>query len=521
MTVGAGALLALGVIVVSVLYLVPPIPSDHLNYLDAARDFPIDPGENAPQHQFLRIGLTLPMRAAMLIFGYSQAAYYAVPILAAVALALALYALGTILFSRAVGVGAAVLTLGNTIVFIDLTAPLPDLLATALFSWAAVIAMAVRSHRWGLTTRRRELIALLVIGALLGWSYLAREYIVFVWPLIVLALLDVREPARWSRAGLRDLLRSVAGRLPRLGWVAIPLVVVGIGETALNAVVFGDPLARFTTAAGHGDVLASGANAETYQGHLRRWYLSRIWWILYNQPEGIWLAGAVITLGVGAIVAVRKLWFLLAWVVLFYVPLVLLGGVLSPTMTMLRLIKERYWYPAFPALFLGAIAVVWLLTRAAVRLIPFLRGKAGAIAGLVALAVGIVPVGFAQAERRDDSVYRVNGATQMEQLRTWLDEHGADVGVIRADRRSVRVMNIFASGPFGGKIWDGETIGWYPDLPPRPGDYALFYSVDSPVCDLCNVDAHALFGGATPAAPATWELVFETEDGVVQLYLVR
>lgn len=520
-TVGVGALLTLGVIIVGWLYLVPPIPSDHLNYLDAARDFPVDPGENAPQHQFLRIGLTLPMRAAMLLFGYSQAAYYVVPLLASVALVLAVYALGTMKFSRAVGVAAAVLTVGNTIVFVDLTAPLPDLLATALFSWAAVIAVAIRGHRWGLGDGRRERIALLVVGALLGWSYLAREYIVFIWPLIALALLGVRGPAAWSWAGLREVGRTVAGRLPRLLWVAIPLVVIGLGETVLNAVVFGDPLARFTTAAGHGDVLAEGINGEEYQGHLRRWYLSRIWWILYGTPEGVWLVGAIIALGVGALVAFRRLWFLAAWAVLFYVPLVLLGGVLSPTMTMLRLVKERYWYPAFPALFLGAIAVVWLMTRAAVRFIPFLGGKAGAIAGLVALAVGIIPVGIAHAERRDDISYRVNGATQMEQLRGWLERNGADVDVIRADRRSVRIVNIFASGPFGGKVWDGETIGWYPELPPRPGDYALFYSVDSPVCGLCDNDVHALFGGATPSAPSAWELVFATDDGVIELYLVR
>lgn len=521
LTLGIGAVLTVVVVIVELFYLVPPIPSDHLNYLDAARDFPIDPGEDAPQHQFLRIGLTLPMRAAMLVFGYSQATYYVVPMLATVALVLAVYALGTMLFSRAVGVAAAILTVGNTIVFVDLTSPLPDLLTTALFTAAAVVAVAIRQGRRVVAPGRREHVALLVIGLLLGWSYLAREYIVFVWPVIALALLDVGWPASWDTAGLRAMLRKAVERLPRLAWVAASLVVIGIGETVLNAIVFGDPLARFTTAAGHGDVLASGTNATEYQGHLRRWYLSRIWWILYETPEGIWLVGAIVALGIGAIVAFRRLAFLLAWAAFFYVPLVLLGGALSPTMTMLRLVKERYWYPAFPALFLGAVAVVWLVVRAGARLIPLLRARAGFVAGIVALAAAIVPVGIAQAERHGDVIYRVNGATQMEQLRGWLATHGDDVGIIRADRRSVRVVNIFASGPFGGRVWDGETIGWYPESPPRPGDYALFYSIDSPVCPLCNNDAHELFDWETPTAPDDWELVFTTDDGVVDLYHVR
>src|SRR5690606_7505617 len=146
------------------------------------------------------------------------------------------------------------------------------------------------------------------------------------WPVIVLALLDVRLPSGWSLDGLRMVLRTMRRRLPRLGWVVLPLLVVAAGELALNAAIYGDPLARLAAAAGHGDVLAAGTNAEEYQGRRRRWYLSRIWWILYETPEGVWLVGAVVALGLGTFVAFRRLWFPLAWAAFLYVPLVLLGG---------------------------------------------------------------------------------------------------------------------------------------------------------------------------------------------------
>ena len=67
---------------------------------------------------------------------------------------------------------------------------LPDLPATALFTAAIALTVALREGR--IPFRRA---ALVVIGVLLGWSYLTREFIVFDWPL---ALVLWRRIGRWE-----------------------------------------------------------------------------------------------------------------------------------------------------------------------------------------------------------------------------------------------------------------------------------------------------------------------------------
>ena len=276
--------LAAVVAVVCALYRVPPYPSDQLNYFDAATTFPSDP-TYAAVHQFLRIGLIIPLRLAQEVFGYSQTAYLIVPMLAALLLVMSVHALGTLLFNRFVGVAAAMLTLFNSLVFPDLTQPLPDLMATALLAAALVLSVALRQNRpWAAATRRRRVGTLLVVGVLLGWSYLTREYIVFCWPLVPL-LLARRIPLRQQ------------------AWMLVPLAVVAVGETTLNAVVFHDPLARLRSAAEHGAV--GTATTHDYIGRSPRWYLTRLPTILSTTPEGLFLKAAAAGIVVGALFSRR------------------------------------------------------------------------------------------------------------------------------------------------------------------------------------------------------------------------
>src|SRR5262249_15629193 len=111
-TAALGAGLAVAWLCVLLPHLRVPPPQDPLDYLQAAADFPrgltdpdAPPGADVT-HQVLRFGLTLPTRLAIEVFGYSQAAYYAVPVVAALLLLVSVYALGCLLFSRTVGAAA-------------------------------------------------------------------------------------------------------------------------------------------------------------------------------------------------------------------------------------------------------------------------------------------------------------------------------------------------------------------------------------------------------------------------------
>ncbi len=518
-TLLVGGVLAVGVGLVELRWRLPPYPSDQLHYFDFATTFPHRPEFDDPEffarffHLFLRHGLVIPIRLAQEVFGYSQAAYLVVPVLAGVALAVGVYFLGFLLFGRTVGVAAAVLTVGNSIAFPELTQPLPDLLATALLTCALALAVAVRQRRLLVTggSPWRERVALLAIGGLLGWSYLAREYIVFVWPLVPLLLL--------RRVPLRRLL-----------WIVLPLAAIGAGETALNAWAFGDPLARFHASSAHGSVPPPTTD---FLGHSRRWYLTRILWVFGSAPEGWWLKAALVATVVGGVFS-RRLAILLVWAGLFYVPLVTLGGVLDPDHPMLRILKERYWLPLVPAVMLGAVAAVFLLTRTLARLVPLLRARAGLVASVAALAAVVVPVGIAQHARTTDltdplnATYAANGGTQLEQFRSWLATgDGAQDHTIWADQRSVRLVRVFVHGTFGGRVWDGRILTWEtpeqrPGAPsPARGDLVFFYSPHSTVCGYCRGNAEALVGTRPLAVPESWRLAFATDDGLVEVYEVR
>lgn len=519
-TLVVGGFLAFTTVLVEIFFRLPPYPSDHLYYFAFAESFPSSPLADESLfferffHQFLRYGLVLPVRLGQEVFGYSQAAYLVVPIMAGVALAVGVYLIGVLLLNRTVGVAGAVLTLGNSIVFPELTQPLPDLLATSLFCWAVVVALAVRQRRRLVTaTQRRETVALVVLGVLLGWSYLTREYIVFCWPLVPLLLFRRVPVRRWL-------------------WVALPLAVVGVSEAAVNAALFGDPLARLHASAAHGSVPPA---VTDFLGHSRRWYLTRVLAVLGATPEGQLLKGALVVTVLGAVFS-RKLAMLALWAALFSLPLVAFGGLIDPDHPMIRILKERYWLPLMPAIMLGAVVAGWLVVHAVVRRVPPVRAYAGIVAGVAALAVAVVPVSIAQQVRMTDrgdplnATYAVNGGTQLEQFRTWLAGQDSDVETIWADQRTARLVPLFANGTFGGALWHGRITTWYtpgqapPGSPagaPKAGDHVVLYSPRSTICGYCRANAEILLGSQPATAPPSWRLAFRTDDDVVQVYEVR
>lgn len=508
LTAVVGAALGVGAVALQLRYLFAPNPSDPGNYALAALQFPGPPADPLILHQYLRLGLIVPMSLAMDAFGYSQASYYAVPLLTALLLPVSIYAIGRMLFSRAVGVAAGVLASVSSLVFGSLGQPLPDATATAVVTAAVAVAVGVATGQPLLVrTGRRKTAALLLVGALLGWSYLIREYIVFVWPVIPVLL--------WRRAGWRGLLV-----------VAIPLVAVAAGETALNAALHGDPLARWAASAGHGDLTARPELDRTFKNFPRSTYLLRFWERLGQSPDRTWLRGAVLVMLAGAAFGVLRWrrapaarWLALfgLWSVAFYVPMVLLGGVLDPSGPRLRLQLIRYWVPLAPAIMLGACGAVWLAGRWVLRHVPGLSvRRAGALAGVALLLGSAVAARDSFGAWSHRPVYRVNGATHLEQFRTWLRSDGDGVRRIWSDQRTLMVLPIFFSEPFGAPVWRGETDTLAPgSARPAPGDHVVVY----PECGHCTRAMRAVLGPTLQPRPG-WEPVFATADRGLVVYRV-
>jgi Dolichyl-phosphate-mannose-protein mannosyltransferase len=484
-----------------------PQPVDHSRYMDAARSFPSRPPDPIFDHQYLRIGLTAPTALVMKVFGYSEATYHAFPVAAALLLFASVYAIGRMLFGRLVGaVSAAVLGCAGIVVVAG-TELLPDLPATALFTAAVALTVAIRR---GLLPHRRCWLA--VIGVLLGWSYLVREFIVFVWPLVPVLL--------WRRIGRREW-----------PWGLIPVALTGIGETVLNARLYGDALARLHAGSGLGDLPSRPEVAQTFHD-LPLWvYLWRLPQQLAALPEGPGLLLLLaLTLGAGAVCAVRlvRAWrggprfasphlrragVFALWILLLWVPLTLLGGVLNPAHPKLRLQLLRYWYPLFPAFVLGGVAALWLLGRA-LRLPE--RGRRVAPTAVVC-CVALLTAGLAVLGRPGAPGWagapRVS-SDALPEFRSWLARSGART--VWADTKLYRVLPIYFVTRTGHRVWRGHLRPLTNPGQPAAGDYVVVYSVGSDACPRCGDAAEA----ALPGIPPTWRPALTSRDHLLHVWQV-
>jgi hypothetical protein len=505
-TILIGTVLGLGVLVVEVLYRVAPDPSDPsapLASFERARDLPSRYGDSEV-HVSLRLGLLVPVRLAQAFFGYSQAAYLAVPMLAGAALAVGTFVLGVLLFNRAVGGAAAVLVVASTPVFASLTVPAPELLSTALASWAVVLAVALRQGRALVSSAPwRQCTTACLVGLLLAWALLTSEVSMYAWPAVAAVLLR-RLPVR------------------RLAWAGVPLAVVAAADSLLNAILLGDPFARF-----RGFVVGSAATWPIDGSG----FLPQPLAALLGLPEGPWLVAAVLATVAGVAFS-RRLAFLAACGGLAAAP-VLVGWLLgSGAATPGPYDGDRAWLPMVPAVALGGVAgawslVRWFLSRQAPGA-PIVRASTALVAGAVCCALVVPPVVVAHQARQPDRsgaglAYAANGGTQLEQFRTWLADHAGGVGELWADPASARLVPVFAGGVFGGPVWHGELEVWEPGrgrARPAPGAYVLFYRPEPDVCADCRAGSDALlapFG----KAPTDWQPAFASTDGSVQMYLVR
>ncbi len=419
------AVLLVAYAVVQARYLRPPMTEDAMTYFERAAAFPDVPAD----HWSYRIGLLVPMRGIQLLLGRSEAAYYVLPFVSGPALVLATYWIGKRLFNPVVGVGAAVtLMLGGP--FLNhASVPLPDHLATALFMGALGLVLVVAQRA---EPRSQDDLLLAAAGLLLGWAYLAREFIPLAYAAIPVVFACYRVPWR------------------RLLWVALPAAGVLAGEFALSWALHGSPIARFTEAGAHGGQRTTITDSR-FDALVRLPRTLRNW-------DGGWVLAAM-TLAVPiAVMRLRPGYRIVgAWFLAFWLPLTLGTGLLVPSFRFFRGDVIRYWMPVLPAVLIGGLALVHDAATGLARRWPW-RPAARATVAAVLVAAVVVPLSGVQlGEMEDVGFFRANGATQLDDLREWLNGDGADVDVIWTDSHTARVIPLVARTRFGNRLWQGEV----------------------------------------------------------------
>ena len=423
-------------------FLQGPYPFDSAKYFRTAVDFPSVPADIWT----LRIGLVVPVRLAVLVFGPSEAALYAVPIAVGLVLAAAVYGTMLLLFGdRIVAAGAALVTVLNTNYLLKSSSIFPDTTATATFT-AGFFCLLAGARRWeGRGERWGPTVLAVCAGVLFGWTYLIRE---FSWVLVPAALAGL--------ALLRYPVRRVAILFgAALATVSLELLYgfVRYREPFIHARVLRDE--RFRPPRTDASVI------EHIQGELDSLFDTII---AFPRVLVAWQTGwifllllAMFLVVLGARFRDTRVWLLAAWCFSFWLLMAVLGlGSLPSGRWIVNITIIRYWYPIFPPLVMGAFAALALL-------IPRRRLIAGAVplvgaAAVLLTSLVLVPslIEFRHCEAKN--VWVNDPAERWYQLRAWFATPQADrYDALWTDVKAYRLLPAFTSSRFGNPLWEGAV----------------------------------------------------------------
>jgi hypothetical protein len=439
-----------------------PRPLDSAKYFDTAVDF-----TNVPIDLWtLRIGLIAPVWLAVLAFGPSEAALYAVPIAAGLVLSGAVYGTMLLLFrDRALAAVAALVTVLSPAYLYYSSHIYPDTLAAATFTGGLffLVLAAVRTEAGD--RGRLPAVAVVCAGVLFGWTYLIREFSPFLIPAVAVALV---------------LLRYSVRRVALLAGVTF---VIGGLELVYGLVRYGDPFIHARRLLGRGE--SGFGRGEARMEHIKS-QLDNVLDTMIVFPRLLlsWRSGwlylllMVVFFIALALVRDRRLWIFGAWFLSFWAIMVVIGlGELESGRWILNVTNVRYWYPVLPALVMGSLGGLWLLVG---KWRPSLRGVA--LGPAIVLAVGLATVAPGLAEFKgcaDRRTERNDPAGRWSEVRAWFATPGAEhFDAVWTDATTQRLLPVYVSSTFGKRVWHGDVetfVGVRGEIPTADLSRALIF----------------------------------------------
>jgi hypothetical protein len=435
-----GGLVLAGYVVGQLLLLQGPHPFDPARYFETAVEFP----NVAVDYWTLRIGLIAPVRVAVLLFGPSEAALYAVPLAAGLLLTGSVYGTMLVLFRERVPAVAAALVTGlNPSFLLNSGYIFPDTLATATFT-AGVFCLVLGRPRSD-DDPEGWLPTLFVLGAgfLFGWSYLVREFSPILLLAVLAAVVLLRFPAR------RVLLLA--------GAVAATACL----EPAYGAVRYGDPFIHLRTLLRRGDqplTARRGRLVEQINEQIEN-PLDAV--LVFPRLLLTWNSGWVLVVLILVFAAGlfqfrdRRLWLLASWFFSFWAVMAAFGyWRLSSGDLIVNVTNIRYWYPIFPPLIMGAFGSLCLLLAAlAPRGVRLLYVVVPVLA-----AAALVPGSVEFSSCAAKNVWRNDPAERWNDLQSWFGTAEAQrYNRIRTDKLTNRLLPAYRRTTFGDPLWHGTV----------------------------------------------------------------
>jgi hypothetical protein len=489
-----GGLVLLVCLLVEIAFLQGPHPYDPATYFRTALDFP-----SVPSNLFtLRIGLVGSIRAAMFVFGPSEATLYAVPIVAsALVLPAAVYATMILMFGDRIGAAAAAMvTVLNTNYLLNASSAFPDTVGTATFA-AGFLFLVL-----GWVREDRAIAAsvfTLCAGALFGWTYLIREFSFVLLPAVIAAAVLMRYPMR------------------RVVLLMSAFVATASLELLYGTLVYGRPFEHIQALLGRGDTPFSQARhirTEHIQSQLStpldtlvvfpRLVLSwRVGWAFL-------LLVAIFIVGLARL-RDRRLWILGVWCFGFWLFMAVIGlGTLPSGRWILNITNIRYWYPMLPALVMGAFGTLVLVIRS---VSPNRRAVLATQAVTVLLALLVLAPGFVEFRNCASAhPWRNDPGQRWNDLRDWFSRPEArQYDRVLTDFQTFRLLPAFIRTTFGHPVWPGSvkkfTLSGRGISPRKEAEHTLI---------LIHIDRFRFLPGAQQRLNELrrdWAPVFKSQDG--------
>ena len=497
-------LIAILALAVQLFFLNPPILSDQMEYYVTALRLPRLPSN--PNIGSMRIGLELPVAFLYRIFGSSEVAYYAFPLLSYALLAASIYLIAKSLFSKRVGIFAALWTIFFPNLILDAGHLLPDVPATAVSAAAFAMLFTYFGHQEiqrDFASRQSRLV-LIIAGLLFGWSYLIKEYLAILFFLIPAVFWILKIPYK------------------HLVPMALAMLAMYALEAAIGILYYHNPFIRFMA-----------ANPRETTGEIQKdvFRIVNYFALLVIKAGG---EGILAVMGLGIVNSLigvfkreKRYIFLLGWILLIYVLFTVAG--LLPVIfnwegiVLLRLHKFRYWVPILPPLVIAGAAVLDRITTWLSLQIKLNKAAEKFFVSILMAGILIVVTGRGIMTIQSDPDFIRNGKGHYLELRAYLEDHDDPQGIIWIDRDNKRaferILPMYIRNSFGKLIWHGKFKYINTDelylRAEEIDEGMIIIDRDFMVPELYHVPEYL----AEP--PDNWRLVFESSNRKIALYSVN
>ena len=334
--VGVGCFLVFAFLI----FLAEPLPSDPMLYLEAGQDplqAELNPGT-------ARLGLLIPITIASLLFGFSEASLYALPLTFIFVFGAATSALGRQVLGRGVGIAAALVAASGPIILLYGTQLLPDLGAAALIT--ACLAFVFKATKGAIPDNQRDA---LIAGLLFGGAYLVRETSLILVPAILVAAWILQLPAK------------------AMIWLALGALVAPALEMPIGWIIWDDPLFRLDAVTSRSSPLldqnaSSRVSFEAQANFFTSFkiVIDLLWESAYGK---VMLLGGGAFSVMAAVTRKRQYLALSAWILLAWAAFAAVGTIKPSGRLIIRLLLERYWAFLMPALAVATVGAFTITVR--------------------------------------------------------------------------------------------------------------------------------------------------------------